>query len=54
MGRIFEVRKAAKFARWDRLAKTFSRIGKEIVIAAKAGGPDPDTNPMLSPSNSER
>ncbi len=47
MGRIFEVRKAAKFARWDRLAKTFSRIGKEIVIAAKAGGPDPDTNPML-------
>ena len=47
MGRIFEVRKAAKFARWDRLAKTFSRIGKEIVIAAKEGGPDPDTNPML-------
>lgn len=47
MGRIFEVRKAAKFARWDKMAKKFSRIGKEIVIAAKAGGPDPDTNPML-------
>jgi YebC/PmpR family DNA-binding regulatory protein len=47
MGRIFEVRKAAKFARWDKMAKKFSRIGKEIVIAAKAGGPDPEHNPML-------
>ena len=47
MGRIFEVRKAAKFARWDRMAKQFSRIGKEIVIAVKAGGPDPETNPAL-------
>lgn len=47
MGRIFEVRKAAKFARWDRIAKQFSRIGKEIVIAVKDGGPDPDTNPAL-------
>lgn len=47
MGRIFEVRKAAKFARWDRMAKQFSRIGKEIVIAVKAGGEDPDTNPAL-------
>lgn len=47
MGRIFEVRKAAKFARWDRMAKQFSRIGKEIVIAVKAGGPDPDNNPAL-------
>jgi YebC/PmpR family DNA-binding regulatory protein len=47
MGRIFEVRKAAKFARWDRMAKQFSRIGKEIVIAVKAGGPDPDSNPAL-------
>jgi YebC/PmpR family DNA-binding regulatory protein len=47
MGRIFEVRKAAKFARWDRMSKQFSRIGKEIVIAVKSGGPDPDTNPAL-------
>lgn len=35
------------FARWDRMAKQFSRIGKEIVIAVKAGGNDPDTNPAL-------
>ena len=35
------------FARWDRMAKQFSRIGKEIVIAVKAGGPDPNTNPAL-------
>jgi YebC/PmpR family DNA-binding regulatory protein len=35
------------FARWDRMAKQFSRIGKEIVIAVKAGGPDPGTNPAL-------
>lgn len=47
MGRIFEVRKAAKFARWNRIAKQFSRIGKEIEIAVKAGGPDPDANPTL-------
>lgn len=47
MGRIFEVRKATMFARWDRMAKQFSRIGKEIAIAVKAGGPDPDTNPAL-------
>ncbi len=47
MGRIFEVRKAAKFARWDRMAKQFSRIGKEIVIAVKEGGDDPDSNPAL-------
>lgn len=47
MGRIFEVRKATMFARWDRMAKQFTRIGKEIVIAVKAGGPDPDTNPAL-------
>jgi YebC/PmpR family DNA-binding regulatory protein len=47
MGRIFEVRKATMFARWDRMAKQFSRIGKEIAIAAKAGGPDPATNPAL-------
>ncbi len=47
MGRIFEVRKATMFARWDKMAKQFSRIGKDIVIAVKAGGPDPDTNPAL-------
>jgi YebC/PmpR family DNA-binding regulatory protein len=35
------------FARWDKMAKQFSRIGKEIVIAVKAGGPDPNTNPAL-------
>ena len=47
MGRAFEYRKAAKFARWDRMAKQFTRIGKEIAIAVKAGGPDPATNPAL-------
>lgn len=47
MGRIFEVRKSAMFARWDRMAKQFTRIGKEIAIAVKAGGPDPATNPAL-------
>ncbi len=47
MGRIFEVRKATMFARWDRMAKQFTRVGKEIAIAVKAGGPDPDINPAL-------
>lgn len=47
MGRIFEVRKATMFARYDRMAKQFSRIGKEIAIAVKKGGPDPETNPQL-------
>jgi YebC/PmpR family DNA-binding regulatory protein len=47
MGRIFEVRKSSMFARWDKMAKNFTRIGKEIVIAVKAGGPDPDSNPAL-------
>jgi YebC/PmpR family DNA-binding regulatory protein len=47
MGRIFEVRKSTMFARWDRMAKQFTRIGKEIVIAVKAGGPDPGTNAAL-------
>jgi YebC/PmpR family DNA-binding regulatory protein len=47
MGRIFEVRKATMFARWDRMAKQFTRIGKEIAIAVKAGGPDSNTNPAL-------
>lgn len=47
MGRIFEVRKSKMFARYDRMAKQFTRIGKEIAIAVKAGGPEPDTNPAL-------
>src|SRR5204863_4565128 len=47
MGRIFEVRKATMFARWDRIAKQFTRVGKEIAIAVKTGGPDPNTNPAL-------
>jgi YebC/PmpR family DNA-binding regulatory protein len=47
MGRIFEVRKHTMFARWDRMAKQFTRIGKEIAIAVKSGGPDPNTNPAL-------
>jgi YebC/PmpR family DNA-binding regulatory protein len=47
MGRIFEVRKSKMFARYDKMAKQFSRIGKEIAIAVKKGGPDPDINPML-------
>lgn len=47
MGRIFEVRKSTMFARWDRMAKQFTRIGKEIAIAVKAGGPDPGINPAL-------
>ena len=47
MGRIFEVRKATMFKRYDRMAKQFTRIGKEIVIAVKSGGPNPDDNPAL-------
>jgi YebC/PmpR family DNA-binding regulatory protein len=47
MGRIFEVRKSTMFARWDKMAKQFTRIGKEIDIAVKAGGPDPDNNSAL-------
>lgn len=47
MGRIFEVRKSTMFARWDRMAKQFSRIGKEIAMAVKQGGPDPGNNPAL-------
>jgi len=47
MGRAFEYRKARKFARWDKMARIFPRIGKEITMATKAGGPNPDTNPRL-------
>jgi YebC/PmpR family DNA-binding regulatory protein len=47
MGRIFEVRKHAMFARWNRMAKQFARIGKDIAIAVRAGGPEPANNPTL-------
>jgi len=47
MGRIFETRKATMFARWNRMAKVFTRIAKDIAIAVKAGGPSADTNPAL-------
>jgi YebC/PmpR family DNA-binding regulatory protein len=47
MGRIFETRKATMFARWNRMAKVFTRISKDIAIAVKAGGPSPDGNPAL-------
>jgi YebC/PmpR family DNA-binding regulatory protein len=47
MGRIFEVRKSSMFARWDKMAKNFTRIGKEIAIAVKSSGPDPNNNPAL-------
>jgi YebC/PmpR family DNA-binding regulatory protein len=47
MGRIFEVRKHTMFSRWNRMAKQFARIAKDITMAAKAGGPDPGSNPTL-------
>jgi YebC/PmpR family DNA-binding regulatory protein len=47
MGRIFEVRKHAMFARWNRMAKQFTRVAKDITIAVKAGGPDPQANSVL-------
>jgi len=47
MGRIFEARKHVMFARWDRMSKAFNRIGREVAIAVRAGGPDPDMNPAL-------
>ncbi len=47
MGRIFETRKATMFARWNKMAKAFTRVAKELTIAAKSGGGDPDTNPSL-------
>jgi transcriptional/translational regulatory protein YebC/TACO1 len=47
MGRIFEKRKHKMFARFDRMAKAFTRIGKDIAIAVKSGGPNPDNNPRL-------
>ena len=47
MGRIFETRKATMFARWDKMSKAFARIGKEITIAVRASGPNPENNPSL-------
>ena len=47
MGRAFEYRKAAKMKRWGHMARTFTRIGKQIAIAVKAGGPEPENNPTL-------
>ncbi|AFE05973.1 YebC/PmpR family DNA-binding transcriptional regulator [Corallococcus sp. CA054B] len=47
MGRIFETRKATMFARWNKMAKVFTRITKDIVIAVKAGGPNIESNPAL-------
>jgi YebC/PmpR family DNA-binding regulatory protein len=47
MGRIFEVRKHTMFARWNRMAKQFARIAKDITMAVKSGGPDPTSNPSL-------
>jgi YebC/PmpR family DNA-binding regulatory protein len=47
MGRIFEVRKHTMFARWNRMAKQFARIAKDITISAKSGGTDPASNPTL-------
>ena len=47
MGRIFEVRKHAMFARWNRMAKQFARIAKDINMSVKAGGADPASNPTL-------
>lgn len=47
MGRIFETRKHKMFARFAKMSKAFNRIGKDIVIAVKSGGPDPKTNSRL-------
>ena len=47
MGRAFEYRKAAKLKRWGHMAKTFTRLGKQIAIAVRAGGPEPENNPTL-------
>ena len=47
MGRAFEYRKATKLKRWGNMARVFTKLGKQITIAAREGGPDPDTNPRL-------
>jgi YebC/PmpR family DNA-binding regulatory protein len=47
MGRIFETRKATMFARWNKMAKAFTRVARELTMAAKAGGPNAESNPNL-------
>ena len=47
MGRAFEFRKARKMKRWSNMSKTFTRIGREIIIAVKESGPDPSSNSRL-------
>ncbi|MFN7911762.1 MAG: YebC/PmpR family DNA-binding transcriptional regulator [Bacteroidota bacterium] len=47
MGRIFETRKATMFKRYAKMAKAFTKIGRDIVMAVKTGGPNPDSNPRL-------
>lgn len=47
MGRAFEFRKERKMKRWSHMSKTFTRLGKDIVMAVKEGGPDPDSNSRL-------
>ncbi|NLD23618.1 MAG: YebC/PmpR family DNA-binding transcriptional regulator [Bacteroidales bacterium] len=47
MGRAFEYRKARKMKRWGNMSRVFTKLGKEITIAVKEGGPDPETNPRL-------
>lgn len=47
MGRAFEYRKATKLKRWGNMARVFTKLGRQITIAAKEGGPDPDNNPRL-------
>ncbi len=47
MGRAFEYRKARKMKRWGSMSRTFTKIGKEITMAVKAGGPDPESNSRL-------
>ncbi len=47
MGRAFEYRKARKLKRWGNMSRVFTKLGKEITVATKAGGTDPETNPKL-------
>jgi YebC/PmpR family DNA-binding regulatory protein len=47
MGRAFEYRKATKMKRWGNMARVFTKLGKQITIAVREGGPEPDTNPRL-------
>lgn len=47
MGRAFEYRKAAKLKRWGHMARTFTKLGKQIAVAVRAGGPEPENNPTL-------